>query len=58
MGEGVKPLVDHADADDVLNCEYVKHSIEEHVVRQVIETMARTEQDSAQGGWPGQAEGF
>lgn len=33
MGEGVEPFVDHADADDVLNCEYVKHSIEEHVIR-------------------------
>jgi hypothetical protein len=52
----VEPFVDHADAEDILNSEYVKHSIEEHVSWQVIETVAGAEPGFAEGGWPGKAE--
>ena len=56
MSEGVEPLVDHTNAENVLNRKYVKHSVEEHVSRQVIETTARAKPGSAEGGWPGEAE--
>ena len=54
MGESKKTLIDHADSEDFLNCEHVEHSIEEHVVRQVIETKLRVKPSIAQVGRPGE----
>lgn len=53
VGEGVESLIDRADAEDVLNYKCVKYSIEEHVIWQVVETVARTKPRSTQGGRPG-----
>lgn len=57
MGKGVEPLVNHTNAEDILNPEYVKYSIEEHIIWQVIETTARMEPGFAEGGWQGKPEG-
>ena len=58
MGEGIEPLVGHANTEDVLDCEYVKHSVKEHVIWQVVETTARAKPGFAKGGRPGEAEGW
>ena len=59
VGEGVELLVDHADVEKVPDREQVKHSIEEHIVWHVTETIVRTRPGPAKGSWPlaGETEG-
>lgn len=54
MGEGVEPLTDYAEAENVMDCKCLKHTVEEEVIGQAAETTARTKPSRTQRGCPGE----